>query len=654
MEKKKSIKQKIVFCVMSVSILIGVLLTAAMIISNLVSTRLLLLDNMQMIAKISSQNISSNLHLLTDRMANLALEDVLKADTAGAAEKQKVLDERESHIEFVWLAAYDEEGKKLYGDKEAPETVAENQCFVNMLQTNNITIGEPFLESDTAQIAVGIPLKEEQEITAYLIGSYKYDLLNDVLSNINIGVDGAAYIVNTEGTVIADRETDHMFQQRNLYEMYGSAKNDKIFDEVTSFQTGATGLRLHGVYHYMAFSPVAGTNWTLVIDAPNKDFMGTVIITMVVSVLMVAILLGATASFSGQMSTRIADSLSLATDRLTALADGNLKDEVKIAGTGDEAQVMTEALAKTIENIDGYINQLGESLGRLSRGDYSGEVPDSFEGDFKAIREALCRITDSLNETMHRIHSASRAVEVNSSETSDYAKRLYEGSGEQEMALERLSGSIDAITGQIHRIDENASDVKKFAEGAQEKVDQGQEQMDMMLQTMNDIYSGMQEIISISRLIEDISSETGLLSLNASIEAARAGEAGRGFAIVAQQIGILADQTADALKKTEEIIGLASSSIDKGMKTAETTAESFQEIHQVTKEFTGIAKQIETVAKEQQEVVALVEEEIDKVLEIANANQELAKKADETAGRSLKQAEELEEVVEAVKLRETR
>ena len=71
-EKQKTIKQKIVSNVMITSILLGVLLTALMVISNIISTRHILLDNMQMMAKIASQDISANLHLLTDRIANLS------------------------------------------------------------------------------------------------------------------------------------------------------------------------------------------------------------------------------------------------------------------------------------------------------------------------------------------------------------------------------------------------------------------------------------------------------------------------------------------------------------------------------------------------------------------------------------------------------
>ena len=65
-KKQKTIKQKIVSNVMTMSILLGALLTALMVISNIISTRHILLDNMQMMVKIASQDISANLHLLAD------------------------------------------------------------------------------------------------------------------------------------------------------------------------------------------------------------------------------------------------------------------------------------------------------------------------------------------------------------------------------------------------------------------------------------------------------------------------------------------------------------------------------------------------------------------------------------------------------------
>lgn len=651
MKKKRTIKQTIEFYVMTVAILLGVLLTLTMIVSSFISTDAVLLDNMQMMAKTASQNVGANLHLLADRMANLALEQTLTDEKASVKEKQQVLDERETRIEFVWLAGYDLSGKKLYGDERAPDNINDKKYYSYLTKTENIVIDEPFYENNVWQLCVALPMKKDGEVDSYLIGSYNYDILNDVLTNINMGVTGSSYIINEEGTIIADKEQENMQKHENVYELYPSKRNQDIFNNMINFQIGSESMYLKGVRHYVAYAPVPGTNWTLIVDAHRREFQTTLFVSVFVCILLAGFLLLAARFVIVKMADSISASLSLATGRLTSLSEGNLKDEVVLAKTNEEAQILTSALAKTITSMDEYINDIKSSLGYLSEGDYSREIPDSFRGDFAAIREALSSITNSLNEMMQKINHSSLAVNENSSEVSEYAKRLYDGSMEQEVALERLIQSIQQITEQIAHITENADQVKWCAKSAQEKVNQGQTQMDIMLETMHDIYENMQEIIKISLMIEEISSQTSLLALNASIEAAHAGESGKGFAVVAQQIGVLSDQTTSALKQTGAIIEQANLSIKKGLKTADATADSFREIHQATEKFHGISHSMAEVVEQQKEAVHMVTKEADKVLEIANTNQQLAKETDETAELSLNQAAELGEVVASVKLR---
>ncbi|MDE6984434.1 MAG: methyl-accepting chemotaxis protein, partial [Lachnospiraceae bacterium] len=239
-----------------------------------------------------------------------------------------------------------------------------------------------------------------------------------------------------------------------------------------------------------------------------------------------------------------------ATERLTLLAAGNLKKEVVFVDNNQEAEILTTALASTVSSLSTYIDNITGYLGLLSAGDYSRQVEGVFDGDFAAIREAMELITEALNGTMNHIHKASEAVRNNSSETSAHAKKLYDGSLEQAEALKRLTEKMELITDKTKEIDENAQRVKASAAAAKGRVDDGQSQMKDMLEMMDDIHGDMQEIITISQLIEAISSKTRLLSLNASIEAARAGEAGKGLVVVAQEIGQLAQQPAAALEKT--------------------------------------------------------------------------------------------------------
>lgn len=653
MKKKRNIKQIIVFYVTSISVFLGAILTVLMIVTGLTSTSSVLLDNLQVTARTSSQNVSSNLHLLTDRIDNLAQEKELTDPAVSNDVKQQLLQNQKKRIEFVWIAVYDMSGKKLYGDSDAPSAIDKDEYYKYLVETDNVTIGEPNYENDIWQLSIGIPVKNQEGTSyAYLVGSYKYDMLNDVLSNINIGAGGLAYIIDEEGNIIADKNMSNMDKKENLYDLYGSRKNNKTFDSMLDFQTDALSIFLDYRQYYISYSPVAGTNWTLMIAAPGTDFMGIFGWATIIGIFVIVVLQICTRKLIVRIADKISASLFLATDRLTSLSSGNLKDEVVLADSNVEAEILTTALSKTVSSLGEYIDDITAYLGQLSSGDYSGEVTDTFDGDFVAIKEALSFITVSLNETMHRINQASLAVSSNSSETSNYARKLYDGSMEQTAALERLNDKIEVITKEIDMINENAERVKQSADIAELRVEEGKTQMDDMLSTMNSIHDDMQEIITISNLIEEISSETSLLSLNASIEAARAGESGRGFAIVAQQIGLLAEQTAEALQKTSEIIGKASLSIEQGMKTAKDTAESFQHVKTATSDFTDISDSMTHITVEQKEAIAIVSDEVQTVLRIADTNQGLAKETDETASQSLKQAEELEQIVSVVKLRE--
>ena len=206
MKKFYKIKQKIIFYVMAVAVFQSIVISVIMCTGNIRSTNTSLLDNMQTTARIASQSISSNLHLLCERIYNLSQERAFTDPASSNQDRQACLDNARLQIEFVWLAAYDLDGNKLCGDDSAPSSILGQTYYAHLKETGNIVIGDPCYANDLLQLSVGIPYTVQEETAGYLIGSYKYDILNDVLSMLIVGDTGSACIVNEDGLIIGDRE----------------------------------------------------------------------------------------------------------------------------------------------------------------------------------------------------------------------------------------------------------------------------------------------------------------------------------------------------------------------------------------------------------------------------------------------------------------
>ena len=230
-------------------------------------------------------------------------------------------------------------------------------------------------------------------------------------------------------------------------------------------------------------------------------------------------------------------------------------------------------------------------------------------------------------------------------EVADNARQLLSGSKEQTDVLSDMERNMAAISSSIDKNRDNVLMIEQCAEMATEKTNLGRDYMQDMLDSMSQIHESVNEISKVSLMIDNISRQTNLLSLNASVEAARAGEAGKGFSVVAEEIRELSTQTAQALKETSSLIERSAETIQAGLDTANQTARTFQEISDLTGQYRDISCRLADTVKEQTDAVNNAGGSLLALRNIADRN-------DEMAAQSLAQAEDLKNYVSQVKIRE--
>ena len=285
---------------------------------------------------------------------------------------------------------------------------------------------------------------------------------------------------------------------------------------------------------------------------------------------------------------------------------------------GDTIRNLKEAMGI----LEDYVSEISVEVKAIAQGDLTrnGDDITDFLGDFSELKVSLLYILKRFNSTLTEISNLAEQVSSNASEVENASKSLADGATEQAGVIEELNATIDTVV-------DLAADTAKETQSASSRVKASANKANEEKEKMNDLLMEMEHITEISKEIgniitdiEDIASQTNLLSLNASIEAARAGEAGRGFAVVADQIGKLAADSAKSAVNTRELIDKTLVEIEKGNTITRTTAESFNQIIEDMKSFAELAENTMEKANSQAESLEQIGQGIEQLSGVVQGN----------------------------------
>ena len=285
---------------------------------------------------------------------------------------------------------------------------------------------------------------------------------------------------------------------------------------------------------------------------------------------------------------------------------------------GDTIRNLKEAMGILAD----YVSEISVEVKAIAQGDLTrnGDDITDFLGDFSELKTSLLYILKRFNSTLTEISNLAEQVSSNSSEVENASKSLADGATEQAGVIEELNATIDTVVDMAEDTAKETQNASARVKASANKANEEKEKMNELLMEMEHITEISKEIGNIITDIEDIASQTNLLSLNASIEAARAGEAGKGFAVVADQIGKLAADSAKSAVNTRDLIDKTLVEIEKGNTITRTTADAFNQIIADMESFAEIAQNTMEKANSQAESLEQIGQGIEQLSSVVQGN----------------------------------
>lgn len=432
----------------------------------------------------------------------------------------------------------------------------------------------------------------ENEISNSGVDDLDYDGYANNLSDVKLeGMDSAyMYVVQNDGTMLYHPTKEKVGQP---------VENAVIKGVVQQLQDGkkpgttVVEYDFNGTTKYSAYTILNNEN-ILVLTADESEALAgiTTVTGVAVGISAIVVLLAIIICFI--LGRRLMSPLVKVSTIIEEIANGDINaDFGMVKETNDEIGLIIEKMKELTQSLGNIVGKIRNSSDTMSSNSYE--------------------LNDTSSQTLAANNEISKAVEDVAEGSTGMAasiSKINENLLEMSNETKDINESVNEIRNQTTAVQDSSkimNDKIKSMQDSSHKMDEGISAISKRIETVNTTVDKVSNIVSV---IEEISSETNLLSLNASIEAARAGDAGKGFAVVAQEIRVLSDNTNTELENIKQIISSLVEEcrycVQASGTIVEDNAKQKEEIKAVLDEFGSLDEQIQKTAEKADEIEELV------------------------------------------------
>lgn len=432
----------------------------------------------------------------------------------------------------------------------------------------------------------------ENEISNSGADDLDYDGYANNLSDVKLeGMDSAyMYVVQNDGTMLYHPTKEKVGQPVENAVIKGVVNQLK-----DGKKPGTTVVEydFNGTTKYSAYTILNNENILVLTADESEALAGITIVTGVaVGISAIVVLLAIIICFI--LGRRLMRPLVKVSTIIEEIANGDINaDFGMVKETNDEIGLIIEKMKELTQSLGNIVGKIRNSSDTMSANSYE--------------------LNDTSSQTLAANNEISKAVEDVAEGSTGMAasiSKINENLLEMSNETKDINESVNEIRNQTVAVQDSSkimNDKIKSMQNSSQKMDEGISAISKRIETVNTTVDKVSNIVSV---IEEISSETNLLSLNASIEAARAGDAGKGFAVVAQEIRVLSDNTNTELENIKQIISSLVEEcrycVQASGTIVEDNAKQKEEIKAVLDEFSALDEQIQKTAEKADEIEELV------------------------------------------------